>query len=54
MKSNIKLLHIQCLYLNEGEITLNLPKIVITSIVFLELKYLVNYRHHILDYFYLF
>ncbi len=36
----------------QGENTLNPPKIVITSIIFMQLKFLVTYRHHILDYFY--
>jgi hypothetical protein len=35
-----------------GESTLSPPKIVITSIIFLQLKFLVTYGHHILDYFY--
>jgi hypothetical protein len=35
-----------------GENTLNPPQIVITSIIFMQLKFLVTYGHHILDYFY--
>jgi len=37
-----------------GESTLSPPKIVIINIIFLQLKFLVTYGHHILDYFYLF
>jgi len=34
-----------------GESTLSPPKIVVTSIIFLQLIFLVTYGHHILDYF---
>jgi hypothetical protein len=38
----------------KGESTLSPQKFIITSINFLELKFLVTYGHHILDYFYFF
>jgi hypothetical protein len=40
--------------LNKGKSTLHPPKIIVTNIAFLHLVFLCKYKHHILDYLYLF
>ncbi len=55
LESDVKLWGIKFKVYDElGESTLSPPKIVITSIIFLQLIFLVMYGHHILDYLCLF